>query len=349
MLTALLFLLGVGASETFFRYLGFEPSLRDTRNFWALHRARVDKADTSKQVATLGASRVQTGFCPRLFQAQFPEAEMVGLHIDGSSFVPVLHDIATNTNFRGTLICSFHSSLLSNDTKNMSEFSGKQYEYVSFYHKLHSNAGWYNTRANTAFDMEWQKRLVTGGLPPGRFLSTLAQVVKGRREDCTQCFVFNENRYRRADYRAQVAPAKLEEYRRVRTRHYAKVMAMPDETDEELIDRRELWMDSIRKLWDWATQIENRGGRVVFVCFPISGKLWEIEEKQYPKDYFWSHAAKQSPIEMIHFHEIPGAAAFECPDASHLNYDDAEQFTKMLAEQLKRRRVVPYSFNGQTR
>lgn len=220
---------------------------------------------------------------------------------------------------------------------------------MSFYHKLHSNAGWYNARANTVLDMEYQKRLVTGGLSVGRFFSTLAHVVNGRREDAAQCFVFNEDRYRRADYRGRVTPARLEEFRRVRTRHYAEVMAMPNETEEELASRREPWTDSMRKLWKSALQIENRGGRLVFLCFPISGKLWEIEEKRYPKEFFWDHAARQSPIEMIHFHDVPDAADFECPDASHLNYDDAEQFTKMLAEQLKRRGVVPDSFGGQTR
>lgn len=127
-LTGLLFLLGMGAAEVFFRHLFFEPSLRDTRDLWALHRSQLDRADTSKQVVTVGASRVQTGFCPEVFQARFPKAEMVGLHIDGSSFVPVLHDVAANTKFRGTLLCSFHSVLLDAAPGNAAEFSGKQYE-----------------------------------------------------------------------------------------------------------------------------------------------------------------------------------------------------------------------------
>ena len=43
---------------------------------------------------------------------------------------------------------------------------------------------------------------------------------------------------------------------------------------------------------------------------------------------------------MIHFMDISGASELKCPDTSHLNYDDGEIFTAMIADELIKKEVL---------
>jgi hypothetical protein len=71
---------------------------------------------------------------------------------------------------------------------------------------------------------------------------------------------------------------------------------------------------------------------VIFVRFPTSGVLWELEEQRYPRKDYWDVFAAESRAATVHFKDYPALARFQCPDGSHLDYRDAVPFTKALAE-----------------
>jgi hypothetical protein len=87
-----------------------------------------------------------------------------------------------------------------------------------------------------------------------------------------------------------------------------------------------------------ARAIQERGGRVVFLCMPSGGKVEEREERVFPRKDYWERLAAATTAEAIHSSDMPTLAAFPCPDGEHLDYRDALRFTRALAEVLKARR-----------
>jgi hypothetical protein len=80
--------------------------------------------------------------------------------------------------------------------------------------------------------------------------------------------------------------------------------------------------------------IEKRGGRVVLVFTPMTGRSAEDEERDFPRAGYWEPLASSTNAIKIHFHDVPSLAGFTCPDEEHLDGDDAVRFTRALADLL---------------
>lgn len=83
-------------------------------------------------------------------------------------------------------------------------------------------------------------------------------------------------------------------------------------------------------------KIRARGGKVVFVAFPRSGPLPEIEEKAAPRVAFWDRVLRETSAPGINYADYPELSGFECPEWSHLSASDSVEFTKRLLPHLKR-------------
>ncbi len=82
-------------------------------------------------------------------------------------------------------------------------------------------------------------------------------------------------------------------------------------------------------------KIQARGGKVVFVRYPMSGALREHEEKLTPKAGPWTRIINESGAAGIYFSDHP-ELVFECPEWSHLSGPDSVEFTKRLVPYLKK-------------
>jgi hypothetical protein len=87
-----------------------------------------------------------------------------------------------------------------------------------------------------------------------------------------------------------------------------------------------------KKLDAMIAPLYDRGGEVIFVRFPTSGELWQLEDARYPRKQYWDVFAAQTRAKTIHFRDYPALSQFDCPDGSHLDYRDTQAFTKALAE-----------------
>jgi len=87
-----------------------------------------------------------------------------------------------------------------------------------------------------------------------------------------------------------------------------------------------------------ARAIRRRGGRVVFLYMPVSGRLAEAEEHAFPRRKYWDRLIAAAGAEAIHFSEVPDLASFTCPDGEHLDGADAMRFTEALADALMAQR-----------
>ena len=78
-------------------------------------------------------------------------------------------------------------------------------------------------------------------------------------------------------------------------------------------------------------KIEDRGGDVVFVTFPTTRRIWEMDEALYPKRLFWDELVRRTSARTIHFAEHESLSRFDLPDGVHLDYRDAPAFTEGLS------------------
>jgi len=82
-------------------------------------------------------------------------------------------------------------------------------------------------------------------------------------------------------------------------------------------------------------RIMEKGGRVIFVRLPSTGKLREMENTFTPREHFWDRILKTTKAPGIHFEDYEALRGFDCPEWSHLNRQDATEFTKRLMPVLK--------------
>jgi hypothetical protein len=250
----------------------------------------------------------------------------VQLAIEGKSPLAVLANLADDHNFDGTVICDFHEVFV----------------YVT--------EGTRNSRMNLSsqdFVKAYTDRSFLTDLLPAR-------VDEYSHKFFTQTFVFQLPELRPTNaihyfVRGQLPPKPQDAG--IITRDGMTVSLRGRQpTNEELEKLRqhfeELTVSCINSTTtstslraDVATyvdglvrRIQSRGGKVVFVCFPMGGKLWEINERAYPKKDYWDFLASHSAGTWIHFSDYPLLSGYNLPDWSHLDADGRLKFTKALTD-----------------
>jgi hypothetical protein len=100
----------------------------------------------------------------------------------------------------------------------------------------------------------------------------------------------------------------------------AEVMANQEGLRQEI-----LWRERAA-----VSQIRARGGRVIYIRFPSTGGLLEIERTLFPRAATWDALLAVTGAPGIHFEDHPQLAGFDCPEWSHLSAADSVEFTRRL-------------------
>jgi hypothetical protein len=82
-------------------------------------------------------------------------------------------------------------------------------------------------------------------------------------------------------------------------------------------------------------KLRARGGKIVFVRFPMNGDLKAFEDKITPRPVTWDRLLNETAVPGIHFEDFPDLAGFTCPEWSHLSAGDSVEFTKRLVPHLR--------------
>jgi len=72
----------------------------------------------------------------------------------------------------------------------------------------------------------------------------------------------------------------------------------------------------------------------VFIRFPVTGKVKEIEDRATPRAGPWTRLLQETGAPGIHFVDHPELAGFQCPEWSHLSASDSVEFSHRLAPHL---------------
>jgi hypothetical protein len=329
-----LVLLALVPVEGFWRLRGHAPTVNDDAALWMLARSAVRPNDTS-DVVLLGASRMQQGLDLDAFARVFGGRKPVQLAVTAATFMPVLNDLSADESFRGIAICDimpflFYPGGFATDASDAAgpSLASTPADYVRRFHNTTGFSGRFATpllerRLRTLV----QQTLVLRQAALVPTAGNLADWWDKRSLPPPSRRVMMPDRSEKADYRSLDAEVleRTKQWWVVRNRVLGAA-AGPEEVQSGL-----------NVLEHMVRRIQGRGGRVVFIAFPISGVIAEMEERNIPRSRYWDVLASYTSALTIHFRDYSELASFECLEGSHLDFRDATRFTEAFAKILRAR------------
>ena len=317
--------------ELYCRSLGYAPTLNDTGDLWTEARRRVEP----ESLVIVGDSRA-------LFDCDLDELEKglgkrpVQLAQPGSTVFPVLADLINDQSFHGTILCSVLPRLFfappGSPPMNRSEKGVRRSHTQTYAQRASHDLGIY---LEQWFACMKQNDLILGAL--------LEQLPIPNRPDAQvppplPPYFGSLDRERRARMVEQCArPGKLQE----RVKHRWTRLFTPPPPPSFI--PKEVFAEKMHAAFearfaDTKTLVEKlraRGGKIVFVRFPLSGELKAYEDRTTPRAATWDRLLRETGAPGIHFEDFPELAGFTCPEWSHLSAGDSVEFTKRLVPHLR--------------
>jgi hypothetical protein len=320
------------AWEIYCRSLGYGPSLNDNEDLWTMARRKVEP----ESIVIVGDSR---GW----FDVDLDEIEKglgkrpVQLALAGGCGFPVLADLANDESFHGTIICSFVPTIFFAPPGSPPFERGEK-----AVRRFHSQTLAQRASEYLAIPLEKQfaflkeedltldqllKRLPIPNRPGALVPPTLPPYFE------------TVDRERRARMIEECARPGSELAKRIQQIWIPLFTPPPPpsyvpkekflEQIHQAIDAR--FRDSAAAI----AKIRARGGKIVFVRFPNSGGLKELEDKIMPRAQSWDPFLKMTGTPGIYYSDFSDLADFNCPEWSHLSAGDSVEFTKRLVPHLR--------------
>ena len=315
-------LLLLGSWEGFLRARGFAPSLNDSTaggpETWAVARSLVPLR-SSRAFLVLGSSRAEHGIASEVLARRTNTPRPIYLTVSGSSFLPILHDLAADERVRNPVLCELNPAMFFDAKRSTDRRPREWIEMWRATTTAHIVEEWLNEQV--AGRLALRHRVVTPG-------TVLAAIAAGR-FPTPQYFVVRRDRSVRADHsrfhRFEYAQFDTLEEFRAFTANWYRTSGVPA-NDEELRKIVEETREDVR-------QIEARGGRVFFVRLPSGGEVLQAEEERFPRARYWDVLAHEVGCPFLHFRDYPGLDR-PCAEESHMDYSQAVLFTEALGDLL---------------
>ena len=323
--------ISVAGWEVYCRSLGYEPTLNDTSDLWAEARRHVEP----ESIVLIGDSRMW-------FDADLDELERglgkrpVQLALAGGCAYPVLQDLANDEHFHGTIICSIVPMLyfappgsfpVERGEKAVQRYHGQTWAQRAS-HELSVPL-----ERSFAFlkqdDLTLEASIRELPIPnrpyaqvPPKFPPYFCSIDRDRRARMVeQCARPGRLQTRvKTGWIALFTPPAPPSY--VRPEDFGAKM-------QAVIGAR--FHDTIAAI----QKLRARGGKIVFVRFPMSGELKKLEDEKTPRARIWDPLIQQTGAPGIYFEDFPELAGFDCPEWSHLSAGDSVEFSKRLVPHLR--------------
>lgn len=323
--------IAVAAWEVYCRSLGYESTLNDTSDLWAEARRHVQP----ESIVVIGDSRAW-------FDVDLDEIERgldrrpVQLAQAGSCGYPVLQDLADDEKFHGTIICSIvpriyfappDSPPVERSQKAVQRFHGQTWaQRVSHELSIPLERSFAFLKQDDLTLDALLKQLPISNRPYAQVPPPLPPYF---------CSIDRDRRARMVEQCAR--PGRLQN--RVKNGWIALFTPPPPPSyvpTQEFVAKMNAaigarFVDTKNKI----DKLRARGGKIVFVRFPVSGELKKLEDQQTPRAQTWDPLLQQTGAPGIYFEDFPELAAFQCPEWSHLSAGDSVEFTKRLVPHLR--------------
>jgi hypothetical protein len=288
--------------ETQARRLGVKPSWSSGLESWCVEASSLGP----KEIAIVGTSRALTGIEPGEF-SRLTGRGTRQLSINATSMLPVLEWLASREEFSGVVLAETVPGL---------EFrAGYERHAIAerFIRELEDFCRSPARRLDALLARHLQTSLALRS--PGFHLLAPYRDRAGAGAGRLSMMTVEATRFVRLEFRPEVPNA---EEKRAET---ARPRPAGEAERAELFDR---FAAAVRA-------IEARGGRVVFLFMPLTGRSAVEEELEFPRAKYWDRIAAGTNALKIHFRDAPALAGFTCPDGEHLDGVDAVRFTRELA------------------
>src|SRR6266550_1482698 len=334
-ITVVVVLIVIGATsawEFYCRSIGYGPTLNDNEDLWTMTRRRVKPESVvivgdSRAWFDLDLDELQKGLGKRPIQ----------LAMGGSCAYPVLADLVRDENFHGTIICSVVPRLfvappgvppMERAEKVVRRFhtqtpAQRASQYLAM--PLEEHVAFLKQEELTLDEL--LKRLpipnrpnaqVQPRLPP--YFGTLDRERRSRMiEECARPgseLAKMTQKIWIPLFTPPPPPAYIPE------KEFAKTMG-------QAINQR------FNDIAAAVQKLRARGGKIVFVRFPYSGELKQLEDRETPRIGIWDRVLKDTGAPGIYYEDFPDLAGFNCPEWSHLSAGDSVEFSKRLIPHLR--------------
>ncbi len=323
-IASIICILSITAWEFYWRSQGYYPTLNDEKALWAKERAKVEKA-TRNDVIIIGASRIYFDIQKKVWE-KGTGIKPIQLASTGSTPLPALHDIVENTDFKGTLIVGVTPGLLFSTT----------FPKAMPWDRIQSKVDYY-------FDMTYAQK-------SNYFLSVPLQenlVLMSADEEEWADDIDLKSLLRQADLGKRTKDPIMPPFYNFGDVSSDRNMTMSKRTPTDTA-----FANSIIRVWQFfgkgapppdkdattayfvkdAEKFIARGGNLILVRPPSSGGTRQAENMFLPRERFWDSLVGLLPtVKNYHFEDYEQLKKLSCPEESHLSKEDAEYFSKELA------------------
>lgn len=332
-------LLTLAAWEWQVRQMGYAPTYNDSPSLWASKRALAVGAKAD-QVVFVGASRTLFDIDLESFR-EATGKQPIQLATVGSNPVIIFSHLADDSTYAGTTIVGIVPGLLA--AGGGPPLSTPQ-RYVDKYENWSPS-----DRVELPMSLWLQQRLAfinDSDLKLPTLIDDLLGLpnrpaVYAPDEPPYMHIVDVHRRARLIDHLAR-EPGRMERIQQIWVPLFTPPPRPPVFTPEQW---NEMMEDGLTKNLDSAKKnvdaITARGGRVIFVRFPSTEKVRELERAHTPREKVWDRLLRETGAPGIHFEDHPALSGFECPEWSHLSGPDSVTFTAHLIEIMRGQGLLP--------
>ena len=321
LLAVLLTVVLLMAWETYWRLYGYQPGYEDSAEHWARMRDKVGTGSAEEVVLT-GSSRMHFDFDLDVWEQDFGGPMPIMLPRVGTNPRPFITNIANDPEFRGILLVGVVEGLFFTPDGIMPAERAQQ--YLNHYENRPLSERW-----EFLLSVPFQSGLASlnaEDLGLGTLLRKRWTSVGNRK-----------NAYIMPDmppYLGRIDPDR---------RHHMWRRCERDPVLQQKI--QQIWMPwftmgppfggegldaLLASVKRDVEKIRERGGEVVFIRFPSSGKLLEVEKERWPREAYWDRLLRETEAPGIHFEDHASLSGFECPEWSHLTRADAVTWTRNM-------------------
>lgn len=320
------------AWELHARALGYAPTLNDNEDLWTKARRKVQP----ESIVIIGDSRAW-------FDVDLDEFEKglgkrpIQLALAGSTVWPALNDLAEDKNFHGTIICSFVPMLFfappGSPPLERAEKGVKRFHNQTPAQRVSEELGmWLEERVAFLKPDDLSLDGLLNELPiPNRPGAGVPPTFPP--------YFQTEDRERRARMWEKCAEPGSELAKRIQQIWLPLFTPPPPPSyippDVFMAKMKEGMQKRFADTVAAIEKIRARGGKIVFVRFPHSGGLKELEDKIMPRQQNWDPLLQMTHAPGIYYSDFPDLSGFYCPEWSHLTAGDSVEFSKRLVPHLR--------------
>lgn len=327
--TLLLTAIGTIAWEVRARTWGYAPTLNDTTDLWADRRNAVQPdslvlVGDSRPLFDLDLDALEQGLGKRPIQ----------LSLAGSCAYPILEELVDDERFRGTIICSVVPGMFFAPggplVKNANDALKRYREWTVAQRASHHLGMLLEEQFAFMKQEDLTLAILLKKIPvPSRKVYHAPPALPPYFQT-----IDRERRTRMTE--ACARPGELQD----RVKHgwipLFTPPPFPDYTPKEVFEGMARTVEErFGKTAALVKKLQARGGKVVFVRYPHSGALKELEDTSMPRSGVWTRLMNETGAPNIYYSDHP-ELIYDCPEWSHLSDAQSVEFSQRLVPHLKK-------------